>query len=142
MRQGNTYEQVSQQDSNGYFANGGYVDGSLFLDIRVEVALAREVDAHSAVLQQVCWNLILLSRNTTDDHIALGEAVLELPTRLLNNIVLLLPDALTTSELLHVGNVYAVYGRTVVGEQSGQWSAYNLASVDDSDGTSMQPVAV
>ena len=118
MRQGNTYEQVSQQDSNGYFANGGYVDGSLFLDIRVEVALAREVDAHSTVLQQVCWNLILLSRNPTDDHIALGEAVLELPTRLLNNIVLLLPDALTTSELLHVGNIHAVYGRTVVGEQS------------------------
>lgn len=139
---GKTYEEVAEQNSNSDLANSRDVDGGLLFHIRVEIALARKVDADSAILQQVRWHLVLLTGHAADDHVALGQTVLELPARLLHDIVLLLPDALTTCEFLHVGNVHAVYRRTVVGQQSCQRTTHDLTPVDHSDGASVQSVAV
>ena len=137
-----TYQQIPQEHDNGNLADGGHVYGRLLLDLGREVALAGKVDAHSAVLQQVHWHLVLVARNAADDDVADGQAVLDSAAGLFIDFVPPLSQPHASCEDLHIGNVDAVHVRAVVGQQRSQRPAYNLAPVYDGDGTPVQPVSV
>jgi len=109
-----TYQQVPQQYSNGDLADSGYVNRSLFLDLRREVALARKVDAHSSVPHLLQWDLVLVARHATDDYVAERQAVVQGPARLVDDLVSSLSEANSSCEFLDIADVYAVYAGAVI----------------------------
>lgn len=78
-----TYNQIPQEHGNGHLADARYVDARLLLDGRpVEVAVARKVDAHGAVADELRRHLEVSSGHTADDYVAEGEHVFEAPSLL------------------------------------------------------------
>lgn len=138
-----TYHQITQQHGDSYLADAGHVDAGLFLDGgAVEVAVAREVDAHGAVADQVGGHLEVLGGDARDDDVAQREHVLEPPAFLVVDLVARRTDAAAAGEELHAIDVDAVDGGAVVGQQRGQRPAVDLAAVDDGDGLAEEAVAV
>lgn len=136
-----TYNQVSQQDSNGDLADGWHVDGGLFLDGgAVKVSVRGEVDADGTVADKFGRNLERLNGDTPNDNITEGKAVLQLPALLVGDKVAGLLDTLSSGEDLDTGDIHGVDGGSVVGEQSSKRSAVDLRSVDDGDGLAEESV--
>jgi len=139
---GGTYNQVSQQNSNGERAGGWHVDGGLFLDGgAVKVSVRREVDADGSVAHKLGRNRERLNGDTSNDNITEGEAVLQLPALLVRDEVAGLLDTLSSGEDLDAGDIHGVDGGSVVGEQSSKRSAVDLRSVDNGDGLAEESVA-
>lgn len=140
---GDESDEIAQKHGNGHLADAGHVDAGLLLDSRaVEVAVAREVDAHGAVADQVGGDLEAVGGDAADDNVAEGQHILEAPVFLVEDLVAGLADAAAAGEELDAADVDAVDGSTVVGEQGGQGPAVDLAAVDDGDGLAEEAVAV
>ena len=139
---GCTYHEVPQQDGNGDLADRGDVDGGLFLDGRpVKVLVRGKVDAHGAVADELGGHLERLDGDAADDDVAEGQAVLEAPALLVLDLVARGLDALAAGEELDAGDVDAVDGGAVVGQQGGQGPAVDLGAVDDGNGLAEEAVA-
>jgi hypothetical protein len=137
-----TYDEVPQQNGDGHFADGWYVDGSLLLDRgAIKVLVRRKIYAGCAVPDELCRHLVRLNWHTGDDDIAKRKALFEAPSLLVLDLVAVLLDALATGEELHTSDVNGIDGSAVVGQESSQRSAIDLGSVDDGDGLAKETVA-
>lgn len=137
-----TYNQVSQQNSNGYLADRWHVDRGLFLDGgTVKVSVRRKVDADGTLTDEFGGNLERLDGNTSNDNITERKAVLKLPALLVLDKVASLLDTFSAGEDLDTGDIHRVDGGTVVGEESGKRSAVDLGSVDDGNGLAIESVS-
>lgn len=104
--------------------------------------LAREVDTHRTLAEQASVKLILVAGHTGDDNITQRRDILQSSTLHIVNLVPAVLQTLTTSELLHTGNINTVHASTVIGQQSGQWAANNLGAVHHTDGVTEQTVTI
>jgi hypothetical protein len=137
-----THQQIPQQHRNRNLSNRRHINRRLFLDLRRKVAFTREINAHGSIAHLLKRHLVLVARYAADHHVAERQAVFERPAGLFDDFVAALAETDAPSKFLHVADVDAVYSRAVVCEQGCEWSADDLASVDDRDCTPMQPVSV
>lgn len=83
-----------------------------------------------------------VSWNTANDHVADGQTLLDRPAFQIARLVLDLLQPRASAKHLNAGDIDAVDFCTIVGEQSGEWTAYDLAPVDHSNALAEQPFAV
>jgi len=104
--------------------------------------LAREVDANGTFSDQMCRHLVLVPRNTRNDHITDRQTLLKTPSFHVRHIVLLLLQATSAAEVLHTSDIDRIDLSTVVGKKSSKRTTDNFTAVDDSDATSEKTLAV
>lgn len=104
--------------------------------------LARKVDAHSPLPDQVRRHLVLVARHAGDDHVADGQALLQIPSLEIPDLVLLLLQPAAATELLHAGHVNRVNLCAIIRQQRRKRPSHNLAAVDDRDPAPEKPLAV
>ena len=135
-------EEVSEQHGDGDLADGGDVERGDLLDVFVdEVLFAGKVDDNGAPLNVLGGELVGFRRDPGDDDVGDAGALLERLVAV-ENLVLLVSEAVASLVELDVVDVCGVDGGAVVGEEGGEGSADDLGAVDDGDGFPIEPVAV
>jgi hypothetical protein len=104
--------------------------------------LAGEVDTNSTFTEQASIELELLTRHTRDNNITQGDNVLHCRALKINNLVSVLLQSLTTSELLHTSDINTVHTSSVIGQQSSKRASYDLGPVHNANGVAEQSVSV
>jgi hypothetical protein len=138
-----TYDQVSEQYCNGDLAHRWHINRSLFLDgWTIEILEGREVYADCTISNEFCWNLVALSRNTTNDDIADGDTLLQAPTFLVLDLMPWCLYSLTTGEKLNAGQIDRVNRSSIVGEESRERPTVDFRSVNDGDSLAKKSIAV
>lgn len=137
-----TYEQIPQQHRNRHFTDRRHINRRLLLNLWCEIPLTREVNASSALAHKLQRYFVLVAGHTANHNVAERETVLEGPAGLLDDLVAALTQASTTREFLHVVDIDAVDMGAVIGQQRGEGSADDFASVYDGDGAAVESVSV
>lgn len=135
-------EKVSQQHGDGDLADGGDVQRGDLLHVFVhKVLFAGEVDDDSAPLDVLGGELVCFRWDAGDNDIGVAGALFE-GLVAVEDLVLLVSEAVASLVELDVVDVCGVDGGTVVGEEGGEGSADDLGAVNDGDGFPVESVTV
>lgn len=88
------------------------------------------------------WYFERISRNTTDDHFADGQALLERPAFEVARLVLDFLQSCASAEHLNTGDIDAVDFCAIVGQKGRKRASDNLTPVDDCDTFAEETFAV
>lgn len=78
--------------------------------------LTGEVNTYGTITHEMCWHLVLSARDSTNDYVAVFEALLQPPTLHIANLMLLLLESGASAELLDVFDVDTVDFCAVIGK--------------------------
>lgn len=104
--------------------------------------LAGEVDTDSTVPQQASIKLVLLTGHTGDNNITERDDIIDSLALELDNLMSLLLQSLTTSELLHASDINTVNASAIVGKQGSKRPSNDLRPVHHANGVAEETVSV
>lgn len=104
--------------------------------------LTREVDTNSTLTQKASIELVLVTGNTSNNHVTERHNILQSLALKINNLMRSLLQPLTTSKLLHTSNINRVNTSAIISQQSSKRTTHDLRAVHDTDRVSEETVSV